>query len=521
MAHHRDRRFLPARFILLVKLLWIVAASIAVGVVVAAVFAPAVTALRARGHSRNGAALIVWAAAFGAIALAVLVLAIAFVPYLVQILTNVDAGLTQLQTTLSSYSVPPVVGNIAHDLLGFVLSSTGIDFGGILASIGAAATIVILAIFLIFFLLRDGDDGWRWAFQALGDDDLEGITDAGRVALVRVGGYLRGTTVLSAIIALTDYIFMIVLGTPLALSLAMLVFLGGYIPYFGGLVTSAIILLATYAAQGPSAAIALLVLIAIRNLIVGYGIRPTLYGKTVKIHPAIVLLALPAGFELAGVIGLFAAVPVTAVFLAVARAVVDVLEPDKKPHLPALVPAWLDRMAQVSWRSIVLIAVGAMGVAIFVALPLVILPVVGGLILAATLQQLVDYFVRRGWSRGVASAVSVGGGDPGNWGDAGVIGACARRSGCGHRSGRQGRSGFCEQRGGRATRARDGRRRRRDRGNAREHRLVHRELRGNRPRRPSQRAAGLLLPEGRRDPRCTSDSSGQTRSCTKAAARWR
>jgi predicted PurR-regulated permease PerM len=315
--------------LLLVKLLWIVAASIAVGVVVAAVFAPAVTALRARGHSRNGAALIVWAAAFGAIALAVLVLAIAFVPYLVQILTNVDAGLTQLQTTLSSYSVPPVAGNVARDLLGFVVSSTGVDFGAILASIGAAATVVILAVFLIFFLLRDGDDGWRWAFQALGDDDLEGITDAGRVALVRVGGYLRGTTVLSAIIATTDYVFMLVLGTPLALSLAMLVFLGGYIPYFGGLVTSAIILLATYAAQGPTAALALLVLIAIRNLIVGYGIRPALYGKVVKIHPAIVLLALPAGFELAGVIGLFAAVPVTAVFLAVARAVVDVLEPDK------------------------------------------------------------------------------------------------------------------------------------------------------------------------------------------------
>src|SRR4051794_21675097 len=395
--------------LLLAKLLWIVTATIAVGVVVAAVFAPAVERLRAGGRSRNGAALIVWAASFGVITLAVVVLGIAFVPYVVQILTAVDDGLTKLATTLQSYTIPPIVTSAAHEVLSFVRSNSGGEIGGLLEGLASAATIVILAIFLIFFLLRDGDQGWKWAFQALGDDDREGMTSAGRDALARVGGYLRGTTVLAAIIAATDYVFMLLLGTPLALSLAMLVFVGGYIPYFGGVVTTLIVLLVTFSAQGSGAAIALLVLIAIRNVVVGYGIRPNLYGKTVNIHPAVVLLALPAGFEIAGVLGLFAAVPVTAVILAVSRAAISVVDPRDKPDLPALVPAWLDRVAQFSWRCLVLIGVGVLAVTLFTALPLVALPIIGGLILAATLDQLVEGFIRRGWSRGVASGVAVGG----------------------------------------------------------------------------------------------------------------
>ena len=47
-------------------------------------------------------------------------------------------------------------------------------------------------------------------------------------------------------------------------------------------------------------------------------------------------------------------------------------------------------MAQISWRSVVLIGVGALAVTVFVALPLVVLPIIGGLILAATLDQLVE-----------------------------------------------------------------------------------------------------------------------------------
>src|SRR5262249_16666013 len=178
--------------------------------------------------------------------------------------------------------------------------------------------------------------------------------------LWRVGGYLRGTTILSAIIALTDYVFMIVLGVPLALPLAVLVFFSGYIPYFGGIVTTFLILFVTYGALGVGPVVAMVVLITIRNAILGYGVRPTIYGRTLSSHPAVARLALPAGFEIAGVLGLFAAVPVTAVVLAVANAAVAILDPGPQPQLPALVPGWLDRAAQWSWRLIIAMGLGAL-----------------------------------------------------------------------------------------------------------------------------------------------------------------
>ena len=104
----------------------------------------------------------------------------------------------------------------------------------------------------------------------------------------------------------------------------------------------------------------MLVLMVVRGALMSYVVRPKVYGRTVNIHPAVVLLALPAGYQLAGAVGLFAAVPVTAVVIAVAGAVISVVEPRPRPALPGLVPAWLDRWpssagarssSSDSWRS--------------------------------------------------------------------------------------------------------------------------------------------------------------------------
>jgi predicted PurR-regulated permease PerM len=311
---------------------------------------------------------------------------------------------------LADAGIPSWVGTAVHDAVAFLRSFAGDAAGSLVASVGQAVTVGILATFLVFFLLRDGDKGWVWAFQAVGEQKRDRITMAGDDALARVGGYLRGTTVLSALIALTDYVFMMVLGVPLAMPLAILAFLAGFVPYFGGIVTTAIILLVTLAALGPGPVLVMLLLIGVRNVILGYAVRPALYGRTVKIHPALVLIVLPAGFELAGILGLFVAVPLTAVLLAVASATVEIVEPDPSPPLPGLVPAWLDRMAQWSWRVLVGFALVALAVEIFAVVPLVVVPLVLAVVVAATLEPLVRWLVARGHTRERASAVTVGGG---------------------------------------------------------------------------------------------------------------
>jgi putative heme transporter len=395
---------------MLATLLWTVSASIAIAIVITAAFAPFAVRLRARGRSRTAAAAIVWAVAVGVIGGAMLLLALIFVPYAGQLVDNVAAGVDVLKTWASTVNLPPELGQQVQAAVDGLRASVGDVMGDIVSSAAEVITVGILAAFLVFFFLKDGDKAWVWVFQAVSDQKRERITEAGSDALVRVSGYLRGTTLLSAIIATTDLAFMLVLGIPLALPLAVLTFFSGYIPYFGGIVATGLILLVTCAALGAGPAVVMLLLIAVRNVILGYLVRPAVYGRTVSIHPAVVLLSLPAGFELAGIVGLFAAVPVTAVLLAVASATVAIVDPGPRADLPALVPAWLDRVAQWSWRLLVAVGLVAMVVTVFTVVPMVVVPIVVATILAATLDPLVRLLVRRGRTRGQAAAISVGGG---------------------------------------------------------------------------------------------------------------
>jgi predicted PurR-regulated permease PerM len=400
--------------IALVVVLWLVAtaiwtatASIAVAIVVAAVFAPFVLRLRDRGRSRNAAAGIVWAAAILSIGGLLLVLVLAFLPYAVDLVTQLNSGVDEFQAQVAALNLPAWVSVAVGDVVDQVRSSGNEIAGSVVGRVAEAGTILILATFLLFFFLRDGDKAWLWIFQSLGPSKMEQITSAGDDALARVGGFLRGTTVLGLVMALTTYVFLILLNVPLALPLAILTFAATFVPYFGSLVATAFVVLVTLGSEGASTALVMIVLVGIRGVAVSYFVRPQIYGRSVKMHPALVLIVLPAGFQLGGVIGLFAAVPVTAVITTVAQAAISIVEPAIPPQLPDLVPAWLDRIAQWSWRLLVAIGLVAVMIVILTSVPLVLLPVILALIFAATLEPIVGALVGRGRTRGLATAVTV------------------------------------------------------------------------------------------------------------------
>ena len=145
----------------------------------------------------------------------------------------------------------------------------------------------------------------------------------------------------------------------------------------------------------------------VRNLVVGNLVRPQIYGRSLGVHPALVLIALPAGAALFGVVGLFAALPTLAVAIAFGPSIVLALglEPDDRAPRQAIVPIWLDRLAQWSWRC--LIGLGLLGVVVAAAIrvPLVVIPIVLAVVLAATLDPATRALGRRGWPRGRAVGV--------------------------------------------------------------------------------------------------------------------
>jgi predicted PurR-regulated permease PerM len=392
---------------LVISTLWTVTAAIAIAVIVCAAFAPLVLRLRAQGRSRNVAAGIGWAIAVIVVCGIPILLMLALLPELGTVVTQLQAGLDALDEQLAAAGLPASFDDSAREAVGTLVDTTGDVVGTVAAAAAEAVTIAVLAIFLIFFFLRDGDHAWAWFFQAVGGEKREMVGEAGDAALRRIGGYLRGMTVIGAIVGLTDFVFLWLLGVPLAVPLSILAFVSAYVPYVGGIVATVVILLVSLAAVGTGPTLLLLLAMTIRSALLSTFVRPLVYSHTTSISPALVLVAIAVGAEVGGIVGLLAAVPLTAAALAVVHAVIAIVEPSTRGSLPAVVPSWIDRLAQVSWRVLVGIALAALVVAIALEVPLAVTAVVIGLLMASSLAPAVASMVARGRTRGGSAAIAV------------------------------------------------------------------------------------------------------------------
>jgi putative heme transporter len=382
-----------------------VTASILVAAIVAATFAPYVLTLRNRGWSRVKAAAVVFLGAAFVIIATLVVILIALIPYVVPMIDSLSAGLAALQARLAAADLPPEVGTAIDQATKGIQAWLSDSASTLVGDVGALATVALLGTFLTFFFMMDGDKAWVWALSSANTWRRDAITTSGHVALERVGGYLRGTAILAAFDGIAEGLFLVILGVPLAGPLAVMVFFGRFIPYIGGFVTTVLLLLVTLGTAGSTAAVILLILITILNVIQGKFLAPVVYQKTVNIHPAIALIALPAGAALAGMLGLFVAIPVVAFVMAVVGAFVSILgvEPEAGYEPGSVVPIWLDRLGQLSWRLLVSIGLLAVVIGVAIQIPIVVIPLVLGIVLAATLSPLATLLVRRGWSPGRAA----------------------------------------------------------------------------------------------------------------------
>jgi predicted PurR-regulated permease PerM len=139
------------------------------------------------------------------------------------------------------------------------------------------------------------------------------VDRAGHAAWLAVVYYMRGTVAVAAIHALVVGVALSVMGVPLALPLALLVFLAAFVPLVGLLVAGALAILVTLAAKGWVDAVILLGILVIEDQLEAHLLQPQVVGRVIRLHPLAVILALAAGGVLAGILGAVVAVPVVAV----------------------------------------------------------------------------------------------------------------------------------------------------------------------------------------------------------------
>jgi putative heme transporter len=188
--------------------------------------------------------------------------------------------------------------------------------------VGEIAVGLLLTMVLSFFLLRDGDRLWAWLLDRAGAERREDVERRGRLVRARLGAYLRGVT----LVALFDAVFiglaLVVIGVPFALPLAVLTFITAYVPIVGATVAGAAATLVALVAGGVEDALLVLAAVVVVQQVESQLLSPVVVGRAVRLHPAVVLLAVTAGAIVYGVVGAALAAPLAAAVQAV------VAEPD-------------------------------------------------------------------------------------------------------------------------------------------------------------------------------------------------
>ena len=295
----------------------LVVIPVVVAAILACAIAPLVRWLHAHGWPRAVAVLssfVAILAVFGGIITGIVFLVRAQAHELAERFT---AGLEQLHSFLnngpariSDEQIAQARDSIQHF---FTSGSVGAEALTGARTAGEIVTSLILMAVILFFFLKDGRQILEFLLWFMPPSHRDRARLAADRSAIVLGGYVRGTVMVAAADAAIVGIGLEVLGVPLALPLAVFVFIGGFIPILGATLAGFLAVGIALISNGPVVALVALIVVLAANQIEHHLFQPLLMGRVLSIHGLAILLALASGTVLAGIIGALLAVPVTAV----------------------------------------------------------------------------------------------------------------------------------------------------------------------------------------------------------------
>ena len=204
----------------------------------------------------------------------------------------------------------------AGERLGAALrsSSDSLVAGAVAAVEVLAGT--ILAFVLTFFFLKDGRDFQRWSLDHLPPRHHDLVRTLADRAWGALGAYLRGAALIGLLEAVALGLTVWLVGARLAVPVAVLTFIGAFLPIVGAVASGVVATLVALVSGGPTAALIVGVVALIVQQFDNDLLAPLVYGRMIRLHPVVILLSITAGGTLGGVAGAFLAVPMAAVLAA-------------------------------------------------------------------------------------------------------------------------------------------------------------------------------------------------------------
>ncbi|MDP9433483.1 MAG: AI-2E family transporter [Actinomycetota bacterium] len=232
---------------------------------------------------------------------------------------SVGTGVTQVRDWLVNGPVnmrPDRLDNLRADFTEQLNRNRSRLATGAIAGAAAAATLAtgtLLALFGTFFFLFDGPRIWAWVVRLFVPDVRHRVDGAGAAAWATVTGYIRGTMLVAAFDAVFIGVALLLVGVPLVMPLAVLTFIGGFIPIAGALMAGIVAILVALVSKGVVAALIIAGVVVLVQQVEGNVLQPLVLSQSVSLHPLAIIIAITAGGTLAGIPGAIVAVPTVAV----------------------------------------------------------------------------------------------------------------------------------------------------------------------------------------------------------------
>ncbi|MBK4138222.1 AI-2E family transporter [Corynebacterium macginleyi] len=242
------------------------------------------------------------------------------------------SGIQQLQLWAQG---PPLnldsddMSTYIDEAAGWLQQRAGVIAGSVFTGIGTATSFfftVFIVLVLTFFFLKDGTKFLPWLRDATGRRAGWHLTELLTRAWNTLGGFIRAQALVSLIDAVCIGLGLVVIGVPLAMALAIITFVAGFIPFVGAIVAGALAVVIALVSLGLTQALLVLGLVLLVQQLEGNVLSPWLQAKAMNLHPVIVVVSVIVGTALFGLIGGFLAVPTAAMIAVSYRYVQDMMK---------------------------------------------------------------------------------------------------------------------------------------------------------------------------------------------------
>lgn len=305
----------------------VITLPLAVALLISALAAPVVTALRRAGLPRGPSTGIVMLLGIAMVSLLLTYVGQQVAQGATDLADSVVQGLEQvrdwLRTGPLNVSDSQLDGYI-KEMQGAITDSTGTN-GMVtrVTEVGTAVGHVVAGFFIVlfstYFFLSDGARIWSWLVRIAPRAARERVDASGRVAWVSLTQFVRATVLVALADAIGIMVVAAILGVPFVIAIGVLVFLGAFVPMIGATVAGTVAILVALVDQGPWTAVLMLGGVILVQQIEGHILQPFLMGRFVSLHPLGVIVAIGCGVLVAGIAGALIAVPLAAAGNAVAQ----------------------------------------------------------------------------------------------------------------------------------------------------------------------------------------------------------